>query len=189
MPLDSAPSIARKQPPPGMRHWQPPITAVRTVDAASSRLFGEAYREITSDAHRGEILRFMLRALYGANYRKRGAAMLGVSLAALSEMLLRGRRVSRRRIDRLESALADRARHRRGELRELAASVEIGFAVEQAALARCVDELMARLARAASVAANTRQPHSTETGRFVRRVQGKAADLRERQTTGKKRGG
>lgn len=186
MPLDSAP-IAPRQRYRGMADWQPPLIAERTTaHAASRRLFGEAIPEPTEGNHRGEYLRFLLRSIYGADYRRRGAALLGVDKARLSGMMTGGERISRRVVDRLADKLANRVRNRRKELRRAAVAVEAAFAAEYAALARC-PELVAVLARLASVAANTRQPHSSETGRFVARVQGKMPDLREPGRAGRKK--
>lgn len=163
----------------GMADWQPPLTAARaTAGAASRRLFGEAIPEPTEGSHRGEYLRFVLRSIYGADYHRRGAGLLGVDAARLSGMLTGGERVSRRVVDRLADKLANRVRNRRKELRRAGVAIESAFAAEHAALERC-PEMVAALLRLASVAANTRQPHSRETGRFVSRRQGKEPELRE----------
>lgn len=124
------------------------------------------------------MLRYVLRSLYGADYQRRGAKLLGVSGKALSAMLCGGLRVSRAIVQRLEHAYPDRARHRRGELRSLAALIAAAFEAETHGLDRS-QELIRLLARAASAAANTHNPHSRETGRFVRRVQVKAPVIAE----------
>jgi hypothetical protein len=163
-----------------MAAWQPPLTAARaTTDAASRWLFGDSVPIPKIGDHRGKYLRYILRALYGSDYRRRGAALLGLHyVSRMSAMFTGGERVSRRLVDILQDKLAERVRNRRKELRLIAASIERAFAAEHAALERC-PELVAVLSKLASAAANTRQPHSVETGRFVPRKQGKAPDLRE----------
>jgi hypothetical protein len=94
-------------------------------------------------------------------------------------MMRRGERVSRRVVARLEHAFPDRARHRRGELRALAAMVAAAFEAEAVAIDRAV-AMLPLLARAASAAANTHNPHSRETGRFVPRRPAKTPLLTER---------
>jgi hypothetical protein len=167
--------------------YQSITAATASTIAASERLFGASVAVPNSSGHRGDILRYVLRALYGADYRKRGARLLGVSERDLSEMLCHGRRVSRRIVDRLESAAADRKRHRHGELRALAGAVASAFEAETGAIA-LTDELLPLLARMASAAANTHNPHSSETGRFVPRRQGKAPLISELPRAAKKRG-
>jgi hypothetical protein len=147
--------------------------------AASSRLFGEPLEKPHEVDHRGIYLKFVLRALYGADYRRRGAKLLHVDASRMSSMLTGGRRVSRRIVQRLEHALRDRARHRRRELAAAALAVEAAFAVEQAALAECPG-MVSTLARLASAATRVDgRERSRETGRFVPRVQRKAPLLRE----------
>lgn len=161
-----------------------PITAsTASTVAASQLLFGDYLEPPQDGDHRGIWLRYILRQLYGADYRKRGARWLGVTPGYLSRMMCTGSRVSRRIVERIESKLEQRIRDRRKELRALAEMVQRVFAEEEAGL-RAEEELIAILLREASRAANTRQPHSSETGRFVSRVQGKLPDLRE---PGKKR--
>jgi hypothetical protein len=169
----------------GMARRHPPLTAATaSTVAASQRLFGDLQSTISVASHRGDYLRFVLRSLYGADYRRRGAMLLGVNRSDLSRMMSGGLRVSRRIVDRLENALAGRLRTRRKELRALAAAIEGAFAAEERALAAC-PALVATLARMASAAANTHNPHSSETGRFVPRVQRKAPVLREPGCGGK----
>lgn len=93
-------------------------------------------------------------------------------------MLCHGRRVSRRLADRLQSKASDRKRHRRSELRALSEAIAEAFAAEASAI-ELTDELIAVLLRQASAAANTRNPHSRETGRFVPRRQAKVPALSE----------
>ena len=96
-------------------------------------------------------------------------------------MLSDGRRVSRRLVDRLQNKASDRKRQRYKELRALSATLSEVFAAEAAAIER-TDELIPLLARAASLAANTGNPHSSETGRFVPRDQSKLPVLSERSS-------
>ena len=161
-----------------VRRHRPLTASTATAHAASLRLFGDAFPAPHAGSHRGYILRYVLRSIYGADYRKRGAKLLSVSPARLSDMMSTGSRVSRRAVQRLEHALRDRKRHRYGELRVLSGALSEAFAAEVRALER-TDELLALLARAASAAANTRNPHSSETGRFVRRDQSKLPVLSE----------
>jgi len=162
-----------------MRDRQLPNTAATASIATASRwLFGEAFVPITNQSHRGDYLRYVLRALYGADYRRRGARMLGVSETRLRSMCSSGERVSRRVVDRLQSKLSDRMRQRRGEVRRLAEIVQTVFAAEEARAAEVV-ALASTLAKMASAAANTHNPHSRETGRFVSRSSARTPILRE----------
>lgn len=161
----------------GMAQRHPPLTAsTATAHAASLRLFGDPIDKPSADSNRGKHLRYVLRKLYGADYRRRGAALLGVTPQDLSRMFRDGTGVSRRIVRRLAASFPDRARHRRDEQRALARAIEGAFSAEDLS---DLSEHISLLLRLASVAANTRQPHSMETGRFVSRDQSKAPVLRE----------
>jgi hypothetical protein len=150
-----------------------------TIDGASCRLFGELVGKPFYGAHRGEWLRYLLRSLYGSDYRRRGAKLLGVSLPHLSAMLTTGSRVSRGKVQRLEDALDQRIRNRRKELRRLAVAVEAAFAAEYALLSD-LDPIVAELNRLASQALrSTERPIDARSGRFVSRKNTKFPMLRE----------
>jgi hypothetical protein len=167
--------------------YQSITAATASTAAASSRLFGYQPGIPNNQSTRGEMLRFVLCALYGADYRKRGARLLGVDLSSLSRMLTGRKGVSRRVVDRLQDKLVDRMRHRRGEVRDLGAMVAAAFEAHDAAIEACPG-IVAMMARAASEARFNRQPHSSETGRFVPRRQGKAPLISEVPRAAKKRG-
>jgi hypothetical protein len=174
--------VFRGVPQRGMaRRYKPLTINGATVEAASSRLFGDAVALPAAASHRGELLRYLLRALYGADYVRRGAKLLDVSEGYLSRMMCTGRRVSRRRVQRVEAALQSRIRHRRGELRALAACVEAAFAAEHALLSD-LDPVVAELNRMASKAVAATQPIDARSGRFVSRKNRKFPMLRDRPT-------
>lgn len=165
----------------GMTRRLEPITARTTTTAeASQRLFGDDVQLPIAGAHRGELLRYVLRGIYGADYRRRGAALLGIPPQRLSAMMSGGLRVSRRIVDRLESKLADRIRERRKELRALAGMIEEAFALESERLASA-PAMVSTLARLASEAMRVPadKPRS-DRGRFVPRVQSRIPLLREK---------
>jgi hypothetical protein len=162
-----------------LQHNRPLTSSTATIEAASSRLFGPAPLAAIELRHRGDYLRLILRSLYGADYRRRGALLLGVRAKDLPGMLSTGRRVSRARVQRLEQALARRMRRRREELRALGVVIEQAFAAELALLDEC-PALVARLNRMASEAHAPTQPIDARSGRYVSRKQVKAPELRER---------
>jgi hypothetical protein len=160
------------------RKYRPLTADTTTIEAASLRLLGDVLSEPSSAAHRGDWLRYFLRVMYGADYQRRGARLLQVDQRQLSHMLCTGLRVSRAVMERVSEVYPRRMRRRREELRKLAAVIEAAFSAELMAL-DSVPLIVRRLSVMASAAANTRQPHSSETGRFVPRVQGKSPALRE----------
>lgn len=166
-------------PPRGMTRRHRPLTAsTLSVRAVSERLFGDWLDVPLETDHRGKWLRYFLRVMYGADYVRRGSRMLGLSERDLSRRMRTGLRVSRGLMERVADVYPRRVRRRREELRRLAEAIREAFDIEAAAL-DSVPLIVRRLSVMASVAANTRQPHSSETGRFVSRVQGKMPDLRE----------
>jgi hypothetical protein len=171
---------ARGTPQRGMARRYPPLLASEASQTeASCRLFGDVILRPVIARHRGELLRYVLRSLYGSDYRRRGAVLLGVSRDDLSGMLCHGSRVSRRRVQRLEDALDQRIRNRRKELRRIAVAVEAAFAAEYTALGE-LDAVVAELNRLASQAMrSTERPIDGRTGRFVSRKNVKFPMLRE----------
>jgi hypothetical protein len=166
-------------PPRGMTRRHRPLTASSTTtDAVSLRLFGDLISEPLDTDHRGKWLRYFLRVMYGADYVRRGARMLGIAETDLSRRMQTGLRVSRGVMERVAEVYPRRMRRRREELRKLAETIREAFEREAMAL-DSVPLIVRRLSVMASVAANTRQPHSVETGRFVPRVQGKLPALTE----------
>jgi hypothetical protein len=170
---------ARTNPHRGLavRH-RPMLACEASQDEASCRLFGDIILKPGIPKHRGELLRYLLRGLYGSDYLRRGAGLLGVSRSELSTMLCHGIGVSRRRVQRLEAALEQRVRNRRKELRAIGAAVEAAFAREQAMM-RDAPEVVAELNRLASKAVAAQRPIDGRTGRFVSRKNVKFPMLRE----------
>jgi hypothetical protein len=166
-------------PPRGMTRRHRPLTASSTTtEAVSLRLFGDLISEPLESDHRGKWLRYYLRVMYGADYIRRGSRMLGLDERDLSRRMQTGLRVSRGVMERVAEVYPRRVRRRREELRRLAEVIREAFEREAMAL-DSVPLIVRRLSVMASVAANTRQPHSVETGRFVPRRQGKSPSLTE----------
>jgi hypothetical protein len=165
----------------GMNAQHRPLKASRAdIVAVSERLFGDWLSLPTGD-HRGEWLRYFLRTLYGADYRLRGAALLGMAPCSLSACFGTGKRVSRGMLQGIEDSLPRRVRRRREELRALAEFVQAAFEREAADLARW-EEVMATLKRLASEVMVSTQPIDGRTGRFVPRRQRKFPMLRDRRS-------
>jgi hypothetical protein len=164
----------------GMNAKHRPLKASRAdIVAVSERLFGD-WLEAPGEQHRGEWLRYLLRALYGSDYIQRGASFLGIAPRDLSHRMCTGLRVSRGLLQRIEDSIPRRVRRRREELRALAEMVQAAFEREAREVARW-EEVMVVLKRLASEAHAPTQPIDGRTGRFVPRRQHKFPMLQDRR--------